>query len=854
MFIEELTVRGYGRLKDFRIESAKGLNCIYGANETGKSSVGNCLRDLLLGPGRWDDEVQGPRAPEARPWDGGMFQARVRYVLEDGTSYTVQRDFEAGTIRARDNNAQAEVPLDDPGGPAPGARPPEPLALGAASPEAAPPVDDEARLTLDSLTLAERDVRQKIEETAARLTPLQEEASRHEYVFRKSQMLGYTERLDQARNHERALASLRPRLLAVERFANMNTDSRDVVVRNQQRLESLDAEMGDIRKNLESLQEVRKSVGQKLTIYERFFTISQKEIETIKALNLAEGLWPAALEEKQRNIEGFRVKDADISARLAGIGDRFVDFKSDEEFESRIGGLEKEIARTEVLFSRVSDLKENEKKIAERAVTARRFLGWTAIMALLTGVLAWVAMETNPLIWWVVGLTVCMTGGCLYLKVREDRAAAEVTLASERIGGEVERMRGTVDKARDEMRGIFDKCRVTTIKDLRTAYREYRALQRDLATVRAYIWNLEREIEAGRAREDQSAQTPRVLVECGVISEWEPVTPRAISDFLEKLRTFQAIHEEEDGLKRRIHELMRDLDEKREEEERLKVRQSAALREMGLTSIAELEWALTGRAEFEKLSAQATELDEKVLAAMRGATREQAQNRIHDALAVVRKFEQAGEVTDRRVDPGRMDEYELRTQQAQDVVGRVKSELAALEGQLEQIRQRMRPLEPPAAGAATVAGDLVTRTVHHLEQAYETITQQPITLRLIEEKGNPVLQVKRPGAALDTWMAPIALGRSASDLLHGLLLVERAVSFGSTLPLIMENPFTRLDVERRGRALEWLLELSRGRQIFFFTSQEESRDALRTIMQASGRRYTETIEGEFEILGASAAP
>lgn len=901
MFIEELTVRGYGRLKNFRIESGPGLNVVFGAHETGKSSVGNCIRDLLLGPGRWDEEGQGPRWPDARPWEGGSFQARVRYRLDGGESYTLQRDFDEGTCRVRDNDAGAEIPMDDTGGIAPGVRPPQPLRWASSVPQATPVasgaelaaagVSDNGAISAEQrqaewLQTQEGELRARLEDTQACAARAEEGVREAAYSFRKAQAMLLSTKLDQAREVLRGQAQLRPRLQAVERFGGMQLEQRDQVLRNQGRLEALDVEIGDMRRSLESLQEVRKSVGARLSTFEKFFLVTPADLEAVKSLKVVDTVSPTHLEEKKRNIEGFRHKDADISVRLNDISGRFTDFASDEEFESRIGALEKDVSRSELLASRIADLRESERRLQARQGTGRRFVMWGILAVAAAVLLAFLARRFEPDAGWAAVISGAIAVGCFALKLREDRASVDLNAAAQRTHDEVERMRVSVDQGRDGLRAIFEKCRVTTIKDLRSSYREFRALQRDLATVRAYIWNLERDIEAGQST--QQMETPRVLVDCGVISEWEPVTPRAVSSFLENFRKFQVIQEEEEGLKRRIHELMRDLDERREEEEKLKIRQTALLRDMGVSALEELDWALAGRQEYEKLKAQGSALDERLTSVLPGMTVEEAQATLDDALRSVRAFEERQSVRP-TVQPERADEYRGRLEQMQELLATVSGEVAALEEQIATLAQRMRPCEQPSSADSSTravaaamrpgggdvgstgggvrlvaeAGVDVQPTVDSatgvIEQAYVAIMQQEIALRISSEKGRPVLQVRRPGTTAATpdssgWMSPIALGRSASDLLQGLMHVALWAGPAATnLPLILENPFTRLDEPRLQRALQWLHEATARGQIYFLTSEEKARDVVRNLLKDRDAIVFEAFEGDLEIV-AGAAP
>lgn len=86
MIITSLHVAGFGRISDQRFDFARGLNVVYGPNESGKSTLANVIVAALYG---------AERKKEAwRPWGGGAFGATLVYVLAGGERIEVQRDFD----------------------------------------------------------------------------------------------------------------------------------------------------------------------------------------------------------------------------------------------------------------------------------------------------------------------------------------------------------------------------------------------------------------------------------------------------------------------------------------------------------------------------------------------------------------------------------------------------------------------------------------------------------------------------------------------------------------------------------------------------------------------------------------
>ncbi len=86
MILTSLHIIGFGRLADLRLTFSRGLNVVFGPNESGKSTLANAIVATLYG---------AERKKEAwRPWRGGPFATTLVYELGDGQQIEVQRDFE----------------------------------------------------------------------------------------------------------------------------------------------------------------------------------------------------------------------------------------------------------------------------------------------------------------------------------------------------------------------------------------------------------------------------------------------------------------------------------------------------------------------------------------------------------------------------------------------------------------------------------------------------------------------------------------------------------------------------------------------------------------------------------------
>jgi uncharacterized protein YhaN len=86
--LRELQIHGFGKLCDRTLTFDPNFTVVYGANEAGKSTLTRAIVASLFGVGRKEQREA------SRPWAGARYATTLRYELDDGRSFEVQRDFE----------------------------------------------------------------------------------------------------------------------------------------------------------------------------------------------------------------------------------------------------------------------------------------------------------------------------------------------------------------------------------------------------------------------------------------------------------------------------------------------------------------------------------------------------------------------------------------------------------------------------------------------------------------------------------------------------------------------------------------------------------------------------------------
>lgn len=116
MHMERLEIKGFGRLHGLELQLVKGMNLIYGRNESGKSTLQAFIKAMLYGLKGGKPARDGLPAPlkRFRPWNGSAYGGVMEYSLESGLAFRVERDFERNTAELYDahfNNITGEFLL-----------------------------------------------------------------------------------------------------------------------------------------------------------------------------------------------------------------------------------------------------------------------------------------------------------------------------------------------------------------------------------------------------------------------------------------------------------------------------------------------------------------------------------------------------------------------------------------------------------------------------------------------------------------------------------------------------------------------------------------------------------------------
>ena len=105
MKIENLEIKGFGKLNNVSFKFKDGFNIIYGLNESGKTSMQMFIKSMLYGikGGRQSKDGTPPMLKKYKPWNSDSYGGSMQYRLDDGKCYRVERNFNTGSVKIYDS-------------------------------------------------------------------------------------------------------------------------------------------------------------------------------------------------------------------------------------------------------------------------------------------------------------------------------------------------------------------------------------------------------------------------------------------------------------------------------------------------------------------------------------------------------------------------------------------------------------------------------------------------------------------------------------------------------------------------------------------------------------------------------
>lgn len=93
MHLSKISINYFGKLKDFEIDFAEGMNVIYGRNEAGKSTILSFIKSMLYGfPSSRKESIRDNDRKRYMPWGNNIASGEIQ-IEENGMIYIIKRSF-----------------------------------------------------------------------------------------------------------------------------------------------------------------------------------------------------------------------------------------------------------------------------------------------------------------------------------------------------------------------------------------------------------------------------------------------------------------------------------------------------------------------------------------------------------------------------------------------------------------------------------------------------------------------------------------------------------------------------------------------------------------------------------------
>ena len=106
MQIQTLKVNQFGRLKNKEIDFKNHVNIVYGKNESGKTTLLKYILAIFYGLSKNKNQKRYTDFEKYTPWQESDFSGKIKYTLDDGTTYEVFREFKKKSPKIYNENLE----------------------------------------------------------------------------------------------------------------------------------------------------------------------------------------------------------------------------------------------------------------------------------------------------------------------------------------------------------------------------------------------------------------------------------------------------------------------------------------------------------------------------------------------------------------------------------------------------------------------------------------------------------------------------------------------------------------------------------------------------------------------------
>ena len=420
MVIKSLKIEGYGELNKLTIHFNSGFNMIFGANESGKSTLTRCIAALLYGQSSLDRK--GIKEKEImRPWDGSNYRASMVYELKNKGKFRIYRDFENEKVTvthldtgkeitdsfSRDSNgepgfAKEHLGIDNKCFSSTGFILQNEMSKlengGKISNRIMSIVDQsESNISYMESTVRLKNLREEIGSEEVPWTPLgelalsvssresslnemenkQREVARLEedrgklqqelkdiekefkkllYTRSKLELKKNQSVLDRVRQLEEEIPKTQYKIERTMRYGYITIEGRSKLFSLKSEIDSLKKLFNDIDNNREAMMNEYRRTKDELNEKEKLLSIDEDILERFNIADVPREARSSIIETKTKMLNNSREKMEEIKKQYIKEADKFSGFRNAGEYNEKVSDLETKISKKEILEMKESEL------------------------------------------------------------------------------------------------------------------------------------------------------------------------------------------------------------------------------------------------------------------------------------------------------------------------------------------------------------------------------------------------------------------------------------------------------------------------------------------------------------------
>jgi DNA repair exonuclease SbcCD ATPase subunit len=895
---------------------------IFGQNETGKSTIKRCILALLFGQEEISDKKRNYNEYDLmKPWDKSPYKASMTYVLKNGRTFTISRDFENNNFKILDVGTGKDFtdsyPENEKGDSLftkehLGVNRSNFVSSSIIEPQQIHNDDDTEALSKSIMALAdaatedhtyltvvnrlntaleaigtENDTSTPLGKVSSFLESLKECDSfsdkqkhlieqmkeqiellkiekeqnlvsykEHDYILKKIELNKLETVIKDLERLEREIFELESQLRGISGSDSVSLTSLTELYRLNTEREKTQQHLDKIEKLIKDASDDLKGYQMEIDLNKNILKAKEELLELINLTGNKEAI-SSVLQTKEKMLEQAKAREAIAAEQFEKERKIFSEFNNAEEYDMYVSELAVKLNKQELVKMKEMEVDrlDQELKDAKKSVFSRFIFsisviaigGFAGFFSLFPGIFSLDFSHSGRQqfgAFFGAAVTLVILGVFLLLFNTTRKTQETATRKYNNRKKELDLLGEEVITAQNELKVLFKKIGALSIDELRKRYREYTRCRIDLETATSLVKTLEEEVEHLYKDYQGSDALKSMLVEASFINESQELTGEMVRQFQNQYKHIKEVSTKVDQLNLELDKRNKEAEQLREEVMKIKIEIDTILRDGNVESIEEYDTSYRRIQQVDKLRAHLSSAREKRRILASGikladykSKRKEIKEKIEQILSKNQELQDIPsplpplDTTQQEFNEllQNIREADARLSQLQNQLDEIESESVTDDKREEIIKARQTKNNLlKHKKALELAIDMITKTGKEFQErnlAPQLASTTAHLLNKITNKYNEVIIDKNMNILVKSserneFIKPEHLSRAALDQLYFALGFGIARTFATgkeNLPLIMDDPFTNFDEERRKLAFQALVGVEKVHQIIFFT-------------------------------------